>query len=437
MKWLAWIAGKLFNLLARLVPLKRRALRHGDGDLDTTRIAVDLAGGPLKPGHRRLALRDRRLLPKHDRRNPFVKPPRVFQATEAARLFAPTLRTRDPNLRTLATDEEQLARYGLPTWKNEGDVAQGLGVSIGTLRHFSIHRSRERVPHYFHFALPKRRGGERLICAPKARLKAVQRSLLREVVERLPVHSAAHGFVRGRSVGSCAAQHVGKAIVVRLDLEDFFGTITFPRVRGMLIAFGYGYEVASVLAVLMTEAPRQPVELDGELVHVPVGPRHCVQGAPTSPGLSNAILMRMDRRLRGLARAFGYAYSRYADDLTFSGDEVGRVGELLRLVSKIVNEEGFRLRRDKTRVLRRGSHQSVCGVTVNETLGLSRKKRRRLRAMIHAEQRRRGEGNTDAAEAARIEGWLAYLEMLNPEQAAPLKRSWELGKRPYEKRSSV
>ena len=79
--------------------------------------------------------------------------------------------------------------------------------------------------------------------------------------------------------------------------------------------------MAAALAVLMTEAPRQPVAAEGKLYHVPTGPRVCVQGAPTSPGLCNAILLRLDRRLPGLARKHGFAYTRYADDLTFSGND--------------------------------------------------------------------------------------------------------------------
>ena len=428
MRWLRRFFAWIWRTLFAPKQLTRRTVRYGEGDLDATREVVDVSGGPLVPGHRRRALHDPRLLPKPNRKNPWEKPPPVFDADTARRLFSATLRTRVRKIRTLVADEEQLARYDLPVWRTEADLARALGISVGMLRHLSIHRARERAPHYVTFAVPKRGGGERLICAPKVRLKAVQRTLLDALVDRLPVHSAAHGFRSGRSVATCAAPHVGKKVVVRMDLADFFGTVTYPRVRGYFIALGYGYEVATVLAVLMTASPRQPVEIGDVLYHVPVGPRSCPQGAPTSPGLCNAIVHKLDRRLAGLAAALGCAYTRYADDLTFSSDDPAVVGKLLRAVREIAEDEGFLVRRDKTRVMRAGRHQTVCGVTVNETLGLSRRTRRRLRAMIHEERSRRAEGGGDDARAAIIDGWLAYLSMLSPTQAAPLEARWRAGR---------
>src|SRR5262245_2773753 len=148
-------------------------------------------GGPLKPQHRRLVLRDNRLLPKpppdpNQRRWP--APPKVKYLTEreADRLFGPSLRTRNRDVMDLATDEAQLTRYGLPVWKTEENVAAALSLSVGQLRHMSQHRQRETVAHYVTFAIPKRSGGERLIYAPKRRLKTVLRTLDRLLVSRLP-----------------------------------------------------------------------------------------------------------------------------------------------------------------------------------------------------------------------------------------------------------
>jgi hypothetical protein len=207
-------------------------------------------------------------------------------------------------------------------------------------------------------------------------------------------------------------------MVIKMDLKDCFPSIHYGRVRGLLISLGYSYPVATALAVLMTEAPRQPVEVAGTLYHAPVGPRVCVQGAPTSPGICNAVLMRMDRRLAGLARRQGFTYTRYADDLTFSGDDASKVKLLITVGSRIVRDEGFRVNREKTRVLRKARRQEVTGVVVNEQVGLSRKERRRLRAAIHQLGRR---GQPDPARARHLEGKLAYLQMLNPDQAAPLQ----------------
>lgn len=315
---------------------------------------------------------------------------------------------------------EKLAGHGLPIWHSEGDVADALGISEKQLRFFATHRRVDRVSHYIHFAVPKARGGERIISAPKRRLKAVQRRLLEVLVRKLPVADAAHGFRRGRSVASNAAPHVGKAVVVRMDLEDFFGSVTFPRVRGLLASYGYGHAVATSLALLVTEAHRQRVDVEGEVHFAALGPRHCVQGAPTSPGICNAIAQRMDHRLRGLAASLGFSFTRYADDLVFSGDAPDALSKLLGGVRTIVRDEGFRLRDDKTRIMRAGGHQQVTGVTVNEVMGLSRKERRKMRAALHRLEQQRAAGEVDRRLESQLRGKLAWLRMLNPAQADAL-----------------
>jgi hypothetical protein len=373
---------------------------------------------PELPGRRRALHRDPRWLPKPPKKRYWDKRDPVLTVDEADRAFSPSLRTRHRGLRSLLADVELLSERGLPVWRNEADVADALALSVSRLRWLACHRYDDAVTHYIYFRIPKRSGGERIIAAPKRELKRVQRALLRQLVALLPVSDHAHGFVIGRSVATNARPHVGKRVVLRYDLEDFFGTVTFGRVRGFLIAMGYGYEVATAVALLCTDADRQPVEVDGEIRHVPVGHRTCVQGAPTSPSICNAIAMRLDRRLAGLAAASGFAYTRYADDLTLSGDDEGKIGMLTRAVGEIVAGEGFRLNRSKTRIMRSGGRQRVTGVVVNQVAGLSRAERRKLRAQLHQLG-----PDTPARERVRLEGKLAYLQMINPEQAAALRAS--------------
>lgn len=411
----------LFSWLRSLftTPAPRRNVSGLAGtDAGDVEELVDTSGGPLKPHHRRRAIRDKRLLPKtkpkiDPRVWPRPKKPQVMPAEEANRLFAATMRTRNRELGDLASDVEQLERYGLPVWLSEGDVARALGLTEAQLKHYSIHRERETSPHYVTFAIRKRSGGHRLIHAPKTRLKAIQRQLNELLISRLPVSEAAHGFRSGRSVATNADRHVGKQVVIKLDLADCFPSIHYGRVRGLLISLGYSYPVATVLAVLTTEAERQPVVAEGKTYYVPIGPRVCVQGAPTSPGVCNAVLMRLDRRLAGLAKKFDFTYSRYADDLTLSGNDTSRTKMLIRFAREIVDDEGFRLNRKKTRVLRRGQRQRVAGVVVNEQKGLSRTDRRKLRAAIHKLD------PTDSKTSRQLQGKVAYLSMLNQEQAAP------------------
>jgi hypothetical protein len=381
---------------------------------------------PLKPKHHRLALRDPRLeTKKQAKRVPWwqrQKREKLLTEDEAKRLFGDTMRTRNREIRDLLPDPAQLRRYGLPPWETEEELAEALQISPSELRFYAIHRRAERYPHYVAFTLPKRTGGERLIMAPKRRLKEIQRRLMDLLVRRLPGSDHSHGFRLGSSVKTAAAPHVGKRIVLHLDLQDFFHSVTFARVRGLLIALGYGYPVATSLAVLMTEAPRQPIEVEGTVYHVPVGHRRCVQGAPTSPGICNTMALRLDRRLAGLAGKFGFAYSRYVDDLIFSGDNPDFVNKLRHLAGRIVREEGFEVNRTKTRIFRRGGCQRVTGVVVNEVMGLSRQERRRLRAMIHQLKQGQAAGQADDGRLAYLRGKLAYLAMLNPEQAEKLRK---------------
>lgn len=403
MSWLDWFKEKFLG-----IPPKRRIARI-DAEKEEVYEEVDPGGGPVKPHARRLAIRDRRLQPKA--RAPLGKKKQVLKFDEAERLFSRSLRNRNRQQRDLLCDPEQLQRLGLPLWKNEADLAEALGLSRGQLIAFAHYSFRERHPDYVAFAIPKRSGGERILLAPKRRLKAVQRKLLKLLCERLPVSEAAHGFRSGRSIASGALPHVGRKLVLRLDLADFFPHCTWNRVRGLLLAYGYSYPVATCLALLTSESERQPVETPEGLVYVPVQTRYCVQGAPTSPALANALVYKLDRRLEGLAQKMGFNYTRYADDLTFSGDDPARLGSLLRWAQTIIEAEGFHLNAHKTRIMRQGQCQKVTGVTVNETLGLSRKERRRIRAALHQK------GHSDAA----VQGQLAYLHMLNPQQATNLK----------------
>lgn len=382
------------------------------------------ANYPDVPGYRRKVDRDERLLPKEKPENFWEKPDPVMGREEAARLYSPGFRTRNYSIRSLVGDVALLKERGLPPWNTESHVAKALDLTTGKLWWLAAHRFDDAVCHYVQFRVPKRSGGHRVIMAPKTELKAVQRRLLAELVGKLPVSEYAHGFVPGRSVKTNAAPHVDRRVVLRFDLEDFFGTVTFGRVRGYLIAMGYGFDVATVVSLLATEAERQPVEVDDEICYVPVGHRYCVQGAPTSPALCNAITHKLDRRMAGLADSIGFTYTRYADDMTFSGDDEDRIGLLLRAVRDIVEDEGFRLNDDKTAVMRSGGSQKVTGVTVNDTLGLSRKQRRKIRAMVHRLESERVSGTADPAELDELRGKLAWVRMLNPAQADALSPDW-------------
>jgi RNA-directed DNA polymerase len=343
------------------------------------------------------------------------------------RYFGEELWGASTRQRSAAFDEEKLRRFGLPSLRNEREVAAWLGLPLARLRWFTHDRAADTTWHYVRYTVPKRSGGQRVILAPKRELKAMQRRALADLVGKIPIAPAAHGFVPGRSITTNARPHVGKRVVIRLDLKDFFPSITFPRVRGVFIVHGYSYAVASTLALLCTEYDREPFDREGERFHVSVGPRHLVQGAPTSPALANLVAWRLDRRLTGLAAKYGFSYTRYADDLTFSGDDPAVVGRLITNVRRIVADERFTLNDAKTRVARRSRQQVVTGVVVNDQVATPRQIRRRLRAMLHNAQRdARGDGEAGTRPAlsgttfTRARGLVAFVNAVNPQHARPL-----------------
>jgi retron-type reverse transcriptase len=260
-------------------------------------------------------------------------------------------------------------------------------------------------------------------------LARAQRWILDNILAKLPVEPPAHGFVPGRSTVTNASPHRGRDLVVNLDLEGFFPTLTFPRVRGLFASLGYSKAAASVLAALCTEASRRPVEYGGTRYQVAVGSRALPQGACTSPAISNQIARTLDRRLSALCERAGWRYTRYADDLTFSTEPGKRadIGRFIAKVRHIVEDEGFAINEKKGRVQRAGGRQTVTGIVVNEPgkLGLPRDEVRRLRAILHnAKKTGLAKQNRDRHPhfEAYLRGKIAYLAMIDPDKGAALRR---------------
>jgi hypothetical protein len=311
--------------------------------------------------------------------------------------------------------DERAAENELPALDTPAQLAEALGVGVAQLRGLCYHRDAATRLNYRRFAIPKRDGAARPIWAPLPRLKAAQRWVLHNIVERLPVHGAAQGFLAGRSILSNAASHTNAKIVLKMDVKEFFPTVTWRRVKGVFRRAGYKEPIATLLALLCTEAPREVVELDGTTYYVSLGPRCLPQGAPTSPALTNALCLRLDRRLAGLAKKLGWRYTRYADDLTFSlpADHKGlpRLGALLGCVTRVVAAEGFAVKPEKTRVHRAGGRQSVTGLVVNGegSPRVPRKLRRQLRAAAHNMQK--GKPLPEGESPARLMGLAAFVHM--------------------------
>ena len=315
--------------------------------------------------------------------------------------------------------EERAAENELPALDKPEQLAEALGVTMSQLKGMAYHRDAATSLHYVRFTIPKRDGTERPIWAPKKRLKAAQRWILHHIVERLPVHGAAQGFLVGRSILSNALVHQNPKILLKMDIKEFFPTVTWKRVKGVFRRAGYRDGISTLLALVCTEAPREIVTVEGKTYYVSLGPRCLPQGAPTSPALTNALCLRLDRRLVGLAQKYGWRYTRYADDLTFSlpVDHKGppKLGAMMGCVTRIVAGEGFEVKEEKTRIHRTGGRQSVTGLVVNGDgpPRTPRKLRRQLRSALH--KLKSGKPLKEGESLARLTGYAAFVYMTNQE----------------------
>lgn len=279
----------------------------------------------------------------------------------------------------------------------------------------------------------------RLIEQPKARLKQVQRWILREMLDAIPGHDAAHGFTRGRSARTHAALHTGRPVVVRFDIEDFFAWVTAGRVHGTLRAAGYPEAVAYLLTGLCVnvlpgpEWEALPPPRDAALLprHHRLGRRlaapHLPQGAPTSPALASLATFGLDVRLSALAAALDLTYSRYADDLTFSGARDG-IATLRAAVPAIVRDEGLRVNAGKTRIRSQASRQLVGGSVVNRHVNVPRHDYDRLKAILHdATRHGPAAANRGGVEdfRAHLLGHIGWVAALNPERGRRLRQRFD------------
>jgi RNA-directed DNA polymerase len=332
------------------------------------------------------------------------QPQALFEFVRASQAIVRDLYNLPVVLREIpyATETARCARrWEIPDFQDTGGVARWLEVSAAELAWFSLVR-REAKPgaalHYRCTWIAKKRGGARLIEAPKPRLAQMQRKVLRAILERVPLHDAAHGFRKGRSALTHAAFHQGQAMVLRLDLRDFFLSVSLAKVTAIFEQLGFPRSVARVLGQLCTHRTQTPcpavclgpypsatdlqqrkrAEAQARTPHLP-------QGAPTSPALANLSAFRLDARLSAAANACGARYSRYADDLVFSGDALfsRSTKAFTTLVDKIVREEGFTMNHRKTFARSQSQQQVVGGLVVNQKPQSPRRDFDTLKAILH------------------------------------------------------
>jgi retron-type reverse transcriptase len=217
----------------------------------------------------------------------------------------------------------------------------------------------------------------------------VQYWLLDYFLWRLPVHESCHSYQKERSILTNASLHVARAYVSNIDIENFFGSIDANMVREMLNRHGFGRQFSHAISRLVTLANGLP------------------QGAPTSPVISNSFLYEFDKALTHFAAANRLVYTRYADDITISGEERKAVIKAIKYAEKLLRELGLRLNDKKTRIASQGGQQKVTGLVVNTKPQPPRKLRRRIRAMFHQADLK-PEQHKDRK--SKLQGYLSYLQ---------------------------
>ncbi|MGL4618638.1 reverse transcriptase family protein [Chroococcidiopsis sp.] len=247
---------------------------------------------------------------------------------------------------------KQLRKKRLPKCNTDEEIALAMGISLEKLYFFAGDRSRSSTPLYYCFQISKKTGEARTISAPRPELKATQKWISKHILENIEIHDAAHGFCRDRSIVTNARPHVGRDVIVKLDLQNFFQSILYKRVKELFCSFGYSETAATIFGLICTVAE---INVNNKINYKDTEKRHLPQGSPTSPAISNLVCDRLDTHLTKLAHDFECCYTRYADDLTFSGFENAshKINNLIHASQFIITEEGFTINPDKIKILSR------------------------------------------------------------------------------------
>lgn len=235
-----------------------------------------------------------------------------------------------------------------------------LSQLLGRKRTFLASVINDQTYFYNTFDFVKRNGDKRIINAPYPSLLQCQKWINIFILSQYKLHDAAHGFRKKYSIKSNASQHLNQKVILKLDIKDFFPSINQKRVINIFKQFGYYNNVAYFLSRLCTLEDKLP------------------QGAATSPYISNIIGINLDCRLTGLAAKYNLVYTRYADDLTFSGNYIPH--KIIDIISSIVSSEGFELNQNKTKLSLKGSRKIVTGLSVSgESLRIPKQYKRSIR----------------------------------------------------------
>lgn len=269
---------------------------------------------------------------------------------------------------------------------------------IFSLKHFSLLIGMElsdvlkiinnRNNHYSYYLIKKKKGGFRRIVAPYKDLKYMQGWIKENILDKIDSTQHATGFIKGKSILDNAKSHENSNVILNLDLSNFFETITEKRVYGIFSSLGYSKNLSIEFAKICTaqmskdkyEAkPKEEQEYFNEIYNLKESV--LVQGAPTSPNLSNLVCRRLDLRLSKLANKLGISYSRYADDITFSGS--GNNLPSIGILNKIIEDEDFKINWNKVGKYKKGQRQIVTGLLIDGKVRVPKKFKKEIYRHLH------------------------------------------------------
>jgi retron-type reverse transcriptase len=288
------------------------------------------------------------------------------------------------------TDSIKLNMIGLPVIQNIDDFADITHISKNTIYQLSYHSD----AYYRIYTIPKKSGKVRTISQPSKKLKGLQSWILVQILNKLKVSTSSKGFEKSSSILDNALVHKGANATMTLDLKDFFSTITRRQVYNIFSTVGYNRTISTILTNICVYKGVLP------------------QGGPCSPKLANLVLWTLDLRIQGYVGKRGINYTRYADDLTFSGLNPAKVIKVMPMIKQIIRDENFELNHSKTRVAGTARAKIVTGLIISdEQIGIGKNKFKELRSKIHyltlpAEQ-------TNEKLLYEVIGWLSYLNSVD------------------------
>ena len=301
-------------------------------------------------------------------------------------------------------------KVGVPVILNVYQMSNVLGIKLDVLK--KVINDSQKL--YYDFNISKRSGGKRQISMPGEILKEIQALIKNKILENIKISDKANGFVKHKSIITNAKEHLNKEKILNIDLKDFFSSINKNRVYYIFKNIcGYTNEVAWCLTKLVTYKDSLP------------------QGAPTSPILSNIVSYMMDVRLEKLAQKFGVTYTRYADDITFSGDKNIINDKFLEYIINIIEDCGFTINDKKTRFANKGSRQEVTGLIVNNNeVNVPSKYIKEIRQELYyinkfgIKEHRKRKGFKNKYYREHLLGKILYVNAINPKKGMELLKEY-------------